>query len=573
VNHPDLAAHRVPGYNAPQNLAETAGGSITDINGHGTHVAGCAGAIGNNALGVSGVSMNARLMAIRVTNSSNGSASSSEILEGARWAADNGAKVVSSSYSGVTSSSIQTTGAYIRGKGALYLYAAGNDNANLSGFDYADVIVVGASDSGDNKAGFSAYGRGVDVFAPGVSILSTVVGGGYQSWSGTSMATPVANGVLAMIWSANPSLTTYQAENLLFYASDDLGTAGNDDYYGFGRVNVGRAVQWAIGPAPAVAVGDSAFALATVPATLDVLSNDVALDGGTITLTTFTGTTPRGATVTRSVGTGPGGRDQLIYSAPPGTVGADSFSYSIVGSNGAGSTTTVQVTVDDPAAYQDPVNPPNTQPGVKVSYYALTAPSALPNFNTLTPYASGSTTNINFPSTNGNFVTSGRNTDVGAVFEGYVTVNSSAEYTFYANSDDGSKLFIGNTLVVNNDGLKSSQSWWLSMVEKNGKVKLKPGTHRIRVEFFERTGNAGLIVSIAGGGMNKMVIPASMYSRDTGPAPCGADFDGSGFVDSDDFDAFVGAFESGEPAADVDGTGFVDGDDFDAFVSMFENGC
>ncbi|MCC6426562.1 MAG: S8 family serine peptidase [Phycisphaerales bacterium] len=571
VNHNDLAGHRIPGYASPQNLAEVDGGSVVDVNGHGTHVAGCAGAIGNNGLGVSGVNMNARLMMCRITDASNGSASSSEILEGARWAVDHGAAIASSSYSGVSSSSIQTTGAYIKSKGGLYCYAAGNDSANLSSFDYPDVIVVGASDSGDNRAGFSAYGRAVDVFAPGVSILSTVVGGGYQSWSGTSMATPVANGALSMIWSANPSLTNTQVENILFYSCDDLGTPGNDDTYGWGRINVGRGVQWAVGPAPAVAVGDTAFAITGYPQTIDVLANDVALDGGSITLVSFSPTSALGGTVARSVGTGPNGRDQIIFT--PGSAGNDTFSYTIQGTSGGPSNAIVGVTVDNAGAYQDPANPGETVAGVDVSYYDLTNPSVLPDFNALAAYKSDVMTRINFPSTNSMYSTSERTTDFGAVYEGYVSLTQPAEYTFYANSDDGSKLYIGGTLVVNNDGLKSPQPLWLSMVEKSGKIKLKAGVHRIRVEFFEHTGSAGLIVSLAGGGMTKAAIPAAMFSRDPDAPACPADFDGSGFLDSDDFDDFVQAFEAGDESADFDESGFVDSDDYDDFVVAFEAGC
>ncbi|MDP6850595.1 MAG: S8 family serine peptidase, partial [Planctomycetota bacterium] len=186
--HPDLAANLIPGYNAPDQLEEVHGGDTSDINGHGTHVAGCFGAIGNNGVGVAGVTWNMKLMPVRVSNSPSGGAYLSDILDGARWAVDNGAKTVSASYSGVENSSVGTTGTDIKLKGGLFFYAADNSGRNHSSFDYPDTIVVGATDSADQKPSWSSYGKAIDVASPGVGILSTVVGGGYQAWSGTSMA-------------------------------------------------------------------------------------------------------------------------------------------------------------------------------------------------------------------------------------------------------------------------------------------------------------------------------------------------------------------------------------------------
>jgi len=241
--HSDLAGKVVNGYDAYNNISEDDGGSVADIHGHGTHVAGCAAAITNNGNGVAGVNWNAQIMMVRVAIDSSGGAYLEDILEGAQWAIEHGAKIVSSSYSGVDAAPIQTMGAYIHSIGGIYMYAAGNDGRNLSGFDWNDVIVVGASTYGDARASFSAYGVAVDLFAPGVDIGSTTRDGGYGWWSGTSMATPVANGAASMIWAADPTLSHLEVEQILFETCLDLGQAGNDSTYGWGRVDVGAGVQ------------------------------------------------------------------------------------------------------------------------------------------------------------------------------------------------------------------------------------------------------------------------------------------------------------------------------------------
>ncbi|MBL4809192.1 MAG: S8 family serine peptidase, partial [Phycisphaerales bacterium] len=123
TNHPDLQAALVPGYNAVNNLAQDDGGLVEDVNGHGTFVSGCAAAQGNNGTGVVGVGWDFRVMPIRVSNNSSGTASGFDILEGARWAVDNGAKAINASFSGGTSGSNQTTAKYIIDRGGLFFWA------------------------------------------------------------------------------------------------------------------------------------------------------------------------------------------------------------------------------------------------------------------------------------------------------------------------------------------------------------------------------------------------------------------------------------------------------------------
>jgi len=245
-NHSDLAGKVVNGYDAYNNISEDDGGSVDDIHGHGTHVAGCAAAITNNNNGVAGVNWDAQIMMVRVAIDGSGGAYYEDLIEGAQWAIENGASIVSASYSGINYEPIQTMGEYIHSIGGIYMYAANNSNQNHSSFDWEDVIVVGATTYGDDKASFSSYGEAVDIFAPGVDIGSTTRDGGYGWWAGTSMATPVANGVASMIWAANPNLTNLEVEQILFETCEDLGSAGNDSYWGWGRVDVAAGVQAAL---------------------------------------------------------------------------------------------------------------------------------------------------------------------------------------------------------------------------------------------------------------------------------------------------------------------------------------
>jgi len=247
TNHPDLVNNLIPGYNQVSGVWQSAGGDIEDINGHGTWVGGCIGADGNNGIGVAGVAWNIQLMPIRVSEAASGGAYLSDLTDGARVAVNAGASTISASYSGVQNPSIGTTGTYIKGQGGLYFYAADNSNTNHSGFDYPDVIVVGATDSNDNKAGFSSYGLAVDCVAPGVNIESTARGGGYSAPSGTSFATPLTNGVAAMIFAQNPGISAQAVEDILLSSCDDIGAVGEDNTFGFGRVNLRAAVE-ATGP-------------------------------------------------------------------------------------------------------------------------------------------------------------------------------------------------------------------------------------------------------------------------------------------------------------------------------------
>ncbi|MGV6813735.1 MAG: S8 family serine peptidase [Phycisphaerales bacterium] len=244
TDHPDLAGSLVSGYNSASNRTQANGGDVEDINGHGTFVSGCAAAIGNNGTGVVGVGWNYSIMPVRVTNNSNGTASGFDILEGVRWAAENGASVVNASFSGGTAGSNNAAGAYIKTLGSLLFWAAGNDGAFITP-NRPDIVIVGSTTSSDTKSGFSNFGPAVDVTAPGSSVRSTRRGGSYGNGSGTSYASPIAMGVGAMIYSVNPDFNGDDVQQILYNSVDDLGAPGRDDNFGRGRVNTRKAIELA----------------------------------------------------------------------------------------------------------------------------------------------------------------------------------------------------------------------------------------------------------------------------------------------------------------------------------------
>ncbi len=247
IDHPDLQAALVPGYNSTDNLAQVDGGGVNDdLVGHGSLVAGSAAAIGNNGTGVSGIGWNFGIMPVKVSNNASGTALLSEILEGARWASDNGAYSVNCSFGGAEDSETRSSGGHIRAEGHLLVFAAGNDGLANQTNDWAQVTIVGASNSSDSWVNWSHTGVGIDCIAPGVSIRSTNRTGTYTYTTGTSFAAPITAGALALVHDANPSLDANEVEFILLNACDDKEEIGEDDKTGWGRINVRRAVDDAI---------------------------------------------------------------------------------------------------------------------------------------------------------------------------------------------------------------------------------------------------------------------------------------------------------------------------------------
>jgi subtilisin family serine protease len=241
ASHPDLGPMLLSdlGYNTVDNNTNWA-----PIHPHGTMTAGTIAAITNNGIGVSGVTYGAKIIPVRVSNLTTGSAYFSDLAECISYSADHGARVINLSYSGVAGSAIiDATAQYAESKGAVVVVAAGNYGIDLGYPNYNSIVVASATDQADHLASFSCFGADVDVGAPGVNILTTTTGGTYASVSGTSFASPITAGVLALIFAARPDFTPAQAKTILFTTVDDIGATGYDQQFGYGRVNAYKAVS------------------------------------------------------------------------------------------------------------------------------------------------------------------------------------------------------------------------------------------------------------------------------------------------------------------------------------------
>ncbi|HZK66065.1 MAG TPA: S8 family peptidase, partial [Chloroflexota bacterium] len=244
-SHPDLEGKLLPGRDMLNDDSNP-----EDDSGHGTHKAGVVGALSNNGTGVAGISWGARILPVKVLNSS-GVGPDSVIARGITYAADEGARVINMSFGSSTSSQLLADAVrYATQKGSLLVAAAGNtarvDNAVIYPAAYPQVLAVAATDENDEVADFSQHHSYVGISAPGVHIVSTFwrdAGyGSYVSSSGTSDAAPHVSGLAALIWSVNPGLSPAQVKKIIQDTADDLGTPGNDEYYGTGRINAYKAL-------------------------------------------------------------------------------------------------------------------------------------------------------------------------------------------------------------------------------------------------------------------------------------------------------------------------------------------
>ncbi|MFM7261905.1 MAG: M12 family metallo-peptidase, partial [bacterium] len=304
-----------------------------------------------------------------------------------------------------------------------------------------------------------------------------------------------------------------------------------------------------------VAVADTAVAYAGLPMLLDVLANEIDVNCEAIDIQSFPTTTLAGASLARISGTESIGRDRLQYVAPnPLSATSDSFTYTVIDASGQSSWTTVSIVL---RPLRTPENPSGAAPGLVVAYYALTSPTALPDFATRTPYLTTTATSIDVPATSGVFRESGRTDGVGAVFTGWLDVPTDGAWTLSLESDDGSRLLVGNEVVVSNDGVHG-------MTTRAGTIGLRAGRHALRIEYFEREGPAGLIFRWEGPSTTQEVVPASALSSGGSDEP--ADFDNDGTVGASDLSLLLAAWGTSNTALDLTGDGLVNAQDLAALL-------
>lgn len=241
MDHPDLAANTVSGWDVDANQAVTASAGIV----HSTMCAGMAAAVINNGVGVAGAA-NCQVLPINI----NGSIS--EMYNATIWAADHGVRVVNISWSGATNPVLEAAGFYLKTNAAGLLIMSATDGPGIqNGTNQPDVWVVSMTDSADNFED-TMYGPYVDFAAPGWQIYSTTTGGGYASGSGCSYAAPLVAGVVAWMFGVNPTLGPDDIIGILTNTCVQLGPPGWNEFYGWGRIDFGAAAAATVATLPTI---------------------------------------------------------------------------------------------------------------------------------------------------------------------------------------------------------------------------------------------------------------------------------------------------------------------------------
>jgi hypothetical protein len=253
---------------------------------------------------------------------------------------------------------------------------------------------------------------------------------------------------------------------------------------------VPNAALFRINVAPTVSITSPVNnATFTAPANITINANAADTDGSVAKVQFFNGSTLLGEDATSP------------YSFAWNNVAEGTYQLTAKVTDNGGLVTTssvISVTVNPGVVLRDPENPTTTAAGLDYKYYEGLY-SVLPDFNSLTPVKTGTVANYDISVRN-------RGDQFAFMYNGFINVPTDGIYTFYTSSDDGSKLYIGNTQVVNNDGLHGTQ-------ERSATIGLKAGKHAITVTFFEQGGGEVLTVSYSGPGIAKQLVPSTSLFR------------------------------------------------------------
>lgn len=311
-----------------------------------------------------------------------------------------------------------------------------------------------------------------------------------------------------------------------------------------------------------VARDDSATTVVDTPINIYVLANDAGPGCDAVGLLSVESPTPAGATVTVTHSPNPTGNpsgSSLRYVPAPGFIGTDTFAYT----NSAGQGAQVEVEV---LGYRQAEAITNERDGLLVSYHQIPPSESIPYMGNHSFLSDDIADQVNYPAATGPALGGPLATHMGAVFEGYLRAPADGLYTLELESDDGSRLRVGDRVVVNNNGVHG-------MVRASGTIALEQGDHPIRIDYFQATGAAGLIFRWTGPGVSG-VVPASALrhpAQHCGPADLGAPY---GVLDLYDIWLFLFAFVRDMPEADVaEPFGVLDLNDLTTFIQLFSEGC
>jgi len=241
MGHPDLAANTLNGWDVVANVPVTTSSGID----HSTLSAGMAAAVIGNNIGVAGAG-NCGLVPINIDGTI------SEMYDAVVWAADHGIRVVNISWTGGDSPTLNQAGTYLRtNTSGILAMAGGNLPGDLDpNNNQPDIWCVSMTDAADLVR--SESGLHIDFAAPGYLVYSTTTNSAYSFCTGTSFSTPLFCGVVAVLLSINPTLSSDDVIRILKNTATDLGQPGWDSYYGWGRINFAAAVASTVATLPMI---------------------------------------------------------------------------------------------------------------------------------------------------------------------------------------------------------------------------------------------------------------------------------------------------------------------------------